>query len=183
MEFKQLIDIPLWDRARWKGVAFGYDPRKTPFMALLFTERDAALEIFKGLHAQLGNSDEQNLLRIAFIEGDIPGEDAGYTVHVGMNDETVLSTNPASEMFLMVSRVHRMKPARDSPHLTGFKREFARQHRYLLASACLSPRGELLVAPEDVIQKQHVVFKHVTEIGPNDIDRAIFVREEDSPKH
>jgi hypothetical protein len=184
---EQLINVPLWDRARWKGVAFRYDPSQIPFVALVFTDGDVGVQIVEAWRWILGEVDEHNILRLAFIEGDIPGEDAGYTVHIGMNPEGISKAATAAgkerpKSFLVASRIHRM-PTPNSVHLAGFKHEFAKQRRYQLIAARLSPAGELLLAHNAFITKTDAVFKRVTDIGTNDIDKVIFVREAAGPQH
>jgi hypothetical protein len=184
---QQLINIPLWDKARWKAVGFGYDPSRIPFVALVFTDGDAGIKIFNEWREVLGEVDDHDALRIAFIEGAIPGEEPGYTVHIGMNPEGMIQAaktagKDPTDPFLLVSRIHRM-PTPDSAHLAGFKREFVRQGRYLLTAARLSSTGELLLARDANIAKTYAIFKQVADIGPHDVDSAIFAREASGPQH
>lgn len=142
---KPVIDVPLWDEARWTGVGFGYHPKRIPFVALVFGNGDAGIRIFADWRQRFGEADEHNVLRVAFIDADIPGEDAGYTVHIGPNDQG------------LVSRVHRMTTA-GVRQLAGFKREFARQTHYLLTAGGLSSSGGLEIARDAFIVKTDVIF-------------------------
>jgi len=179
----QLIDIPLWNRAGWLGVAFGMAPQDQTFMALVFTNHDAAEEIFRGFQRAIGgNVDTYEMLRVAIIEGDIPGKEAGYTVHLSTDLDGVDRAMRASGQSphtpdYVLSRIHRI-PAPDSPHLSGFKRDFARHGSYLLLPASFIQGGDdVELAPSLGILKRAVTFKHVTDIGSDDQDRAIFATE------
>jgi hypothetical protein len=54
-----LIDVPLWNRASWRGTMFYRDQDKAPYpiLALGFEDRAAATQIFKELINQLGEVD------------------------------------------------------------------------------------------------------------------------------
>jgi hypothetical protein len=41
MDISTLIDLPLWDRARWKGVVFMTQPGAVPVLALVFTNQQS----------------------------------------------------------------------------------------------------------------------------------------------
>ena len=183
----QLINVPLWDQARWTGVGFAYDSVRIPFVALVFTDGAAGVQIFNAWRRTLGEVDEYDALRVAFIEGDIPGKAPGYTVYIGTNHEALVkvaaaAAHPPPSALFVVSRIHRM-PMPNASHLAGFKREFARQRQYLLTAARLSASGELLLARDASIRKTDVVLKHVSDIGLDDVDRAIFVRDDTGPTH
>lgn len=60
-------------------------------LILLFKNYGAGREILSQWVEMLGKYDELNELRISFIEGDIPGEDYGYTVHIGSNWASTIS--------------------------------------------------------------------------------------------
>jgi len=53
-----LIDVPLWNRASWRGTMFYYDPDKVPYpiLALGFEDRAAAGQILKGSSINLAKS-------------------------------------------------------------------------------------------------------------------------------
>lgn len=53
------INLPLWDRASWKGVGVGADRGlvSPPHMALVFENIDAGRKIFRGWQKRLGKTD------------------------------------------------------------------------------------------------------------------------------
>jgi hypothetical protein len=44
-----VIDIPLWDKAKWEAVAYAgsHDPSQPPLLALAFEDEAAAVQIFE----------------------------------------------------------------------------------------------------------------------------------------
>lgn len=189
MKLVDLIDVELWNQARWKGVVFGGWPDKPPFMALAFVNGEAGQQIFRGLRDITGPIDTFELIRVAIIEGDIPGEDPGYTVHIGPNLDGIVAAAKAAGSeppggMMILTRIHRMNPTPGSPHLARFKGAFAQHQRYSLLGASISATGQnLTIDFEQPIGKTLVIFKHVSNIGKNDIDKAIFVREASQRPH
>ena len=172
------IDTDVWDRAQWRGVAYGWNPVAPPYMGLLFTNRTLAQEIFRNWRERLGEVDVYEELRVAIIEGDIPRQAAGYSVHISTNSDGVvrraenagLSVPTDSDAIMTVSRIHRMTPPPTSRNLEHFQKAFARYHQYLLVPMLgpLSPDMGLS------INKHDILFRNVKDIGPNDIDATIF---------
>jgi len=87
-----LIDVPLWDAAKWQGIVFSYAEEQVPFVALIFLNGDAALRIFADWIRKLGKEDVDDVLRLAFIEGNIPGREPGYSVTIGPHNKNVIAT-------------------------------------------------------------------------------------------
>lgn len=176
----EVIRIELWDRATWRGVAFGYGDHMPPFMALVFGSADAGQEIFQHWRTAVGPEDRDERIRVSIIEGDIPGEEAGYTVHIGPNAQRFAAEGP---ILLFATRIHRMNPVADSPHLAGFKRSFQRHKRYRLVCGAFSPSGELLLNRETPIWKTAIALRHVSEIQTNDPDLVILAKPHRETRH
>jgi hypothetical protein len=181
---EQLIDVALWDRAKWKGTVFGARADGPPLLALAYENGDAGREIFRGLQARLGVVDQDELLRIAVIEGDIPGREPGYTIHIHPRIETLVKGMDSSSPLLTVHRFQRMTPQPASPHLSNFKKAYAQHGRFWLMSAELTSAGGVSLGFEHQIGKTQIEFRLVTDIkSDQDIDSTIFVRESFGPKH
>lgn len=179
-----LIDIDLWNKAQWRGVAFMHtkevsEPSK---LLLLFKDYEAGREILTQWIEMLGKYDELNELRIAFIEGDIPGEDYGYTVHIGSNWDSTISrrknegNNIEEELLMFISRYNRMNPT-SSKNLDIFKEKFALFGSYFISVAFFDEENGKIgfnTYEELQILKRHVNFRTVHDIkDKNDIDAVI----------
>ena len=180
----ELINIDLWNEANWRGTAFLVEPTGhiPPSVGIVFENGELGRRIFAGWRTLLGDSDDLEQLRIAIIEGDIPGEEPGYTVHVGPHPDHILAI--AAErgfqidraLFVMVSRIHRMTPEPGSPFLPGFKAAYDVHHRFSLIPVSkgaspmdVTPHFELGIA------KREIYFRKVDEIEPGDVDSVIFL--------
>ena len=173
----RLIDVPLWDRARWVGVVYGTAPGKPPFMALAFENYAAGIEIFTGLRSAVGKIDRDELIRVAIIEGDVAGRRPGYSVHIGPRAEALLQHAPADTRLLFsFNRLHRMNPEPGSPHLGNFKRAYAEHGRYLLLAAGFDVGSQPpSINWEHAIGKTRVELRNVADVArDNDPDSAIF---------
>ena len=92
---EQIIDVALWNRATWKGVLYAVG-MELPKLVLVFQNRDAATEIFGRWQEIVGNSDDDERIRISIIEGQIPSQPPGYTMHIGPSLDHIRSTAMAA---------------------------------------------------------------------------------------
>lgn len=65
-----VIDMPLWDRAVWRGAAYlSYGSEVPPVIALTFENQDAAEKIFTRWRNRFGRHDSKDVIYIAIIKG------------------------------------------------------------------------------------------------------------------
>lgn len=178
------IDVALWNKARWCATAFQVwsDRVNTPpVIGIAYLNKDPAEKIFEQWRRRYGKRDIFEELRISIIEGDVPGEPPGYTVHIGIDFENVLKRYRDAGLsvedgsFLgSVSRLNRMTPPPGSPNLPRFKEAFRKHGEYLLVPATCNPDGSnLQFAPVLAIQKRVLYLRNTVEIGKNDIDSVV----------
>ena len=175
------IDVELWQQAQWKATAYVHDRQglEPPWLALVFQDRKSSIKIFEQWLERLGACDSYNELRISIIEGDIPGEDNGYTVHISANVENILKRaadqgiDIPSPYVTIFSKFNRMNPGPKSRNLDIFKERYKRFGSFFLISATSSPSG-ILINQRLRIQKRDVLFRNVAEISSrHDPDAAI----------
>lgn len=183
--FQSFIDVDKWNAAGWKAVAFLNDPDggAPPCLGIAFLNGKVGKQIFRGWRERLGGDlDAYEELRISIIEGDIPGEEPGYTVYISsepLNTERRARDNGVElDAFnsIVVGRVHRMNPEPGSPYLPLFKKEFKKHRKYLLipVTITMSPQPSFEPHLDYAIGKTEVHFRHVSEITEDDPDVAIF---------
>jgi hypothetical protein len=128
-----LINIPLWDRANWRGAGFVVyeEPRIPPILALVFKDRDAGVSIFSEWRDEIGAKDETGRLRISIITGVDRRHPSHYRVIIGTNDGWEAAR--AGFHVVMVSRVLTVTPT-SSENLDRFLRAFRERGKYLLAA-------------------------------------------------
>lgn len=173
------IDVTLWGPAKWSGIFYAHDNVHPPYLALLFTEERAARKIFAQWHERLGRTDRYEELRIAIVEGDISGEEPGYSVHITANIEAIfwraddLGLNIPKDLVMILSRLHRMNPPDGSPNLVAFKQQYRRFGCYQLCPAVLERDGVRLIEGM-AIQKREIIFRNAADIQSiNDPDAAV----------
>jgi hypothetical protein len=87
----QLIDVPTWDQADWRGVLYmafqtGEQP---PVLGLFFNNEAPARRIFRDWRTRFGACDDKDAIRVAIIEGEVPGFRPGYFLHLTPNIDLI----------------------------------------------------------------------------------------------
>jgi hypothetical protein len=178
--FSSPIDVDAWNQANWQGVLYLTDPsgNESPVLALFFKDETAGRKIFNGWRQRFGVRDAKEGLRIAIIEGFVPGQEPGYYVHVGFDLDGAFERageqgHPDLKKLATITRIKRLDAPPDSPYLAIFKEAFARHGRYVLAPAFMVG-GQVRPALDLSIEKAKIHFRKVQDIGPDDIDKAVF---------
>jgi hypothetical protein len=170
----RLIDVAAWNQARWLGV--GFFQSASPIMALIFKNESAARTIFNGWKRRVGDDDTYDQIRIAIIEGKLPGIADGYAVHINADVQAVLDREKANgntikpETIYTLGRVHHIE--RGSPGLAYFKQAQARAGDYVLMPAI--PQGGSENPPrlleELGIKKHQLIVKRAEDVTRTDFD-------------
>jgi hypothetical protein len=174
------IDVDTWNIARWLGVMFEVDPdaEAPPAIGIFFADETAGRKIFSDLIGRLGREDEFELLRVSIIEGDIPGEDPGYTVYLGTDPENYgtfcedQGIDLSQHRLAILGRYKRMNPAPGSPHLATFKTAFERAKTYLLIPVFGTPEH---LRPERSlsIKKTKVRYVQADQLTREDLEAVV----------
>ncbi|MEX2111587.1 MAG: hypothetical protein WD845_00290 [Pirellulales bacterium] len=177
----QLINISLWEVARWSATAFQFHPTGEcpPVLGIAFDDADAGREIFSEWVAMFGNDDQFEEIRVSIIEGDLPGQRPGYTVHISPDPVSIAARATAEGIALdpkiiLLGRFNRMHPPTDSPPLLArFKEEVRRHGEYLLAPVTRRSDDQLWTDVEFGIVKSSIQFRDVSDIGQDDLDACV----------
>ena len=166
-----LIRGAIWNEAKWYGVVYGTAPEPTvpPTIALLFENAGAGLEIFRGLHDELGDVDEDDSLRITILRGIRQDKPHWYRILVGTSPFSVLVQEGVKNIVLM-SRVNSMEPD-SSENLERFIAAYEKAGEFFLGQAIVNS-GRIHIAPVNKIRKKRFVIKDAWEVGPHDPDSA-----------
>ena len=175
------IDIPLWDRARWRGtlVACHPDVGVPPILAIGFEDGQAGQAIFRAWKERWGNEDKDEMLRVAIITGLSKRNPAEYAVVVGPNLQQMGENNKKVVMF--VSRIQRMSPD-TSKNLDNFLAAYKEAGAFLLAPAQLTRdiTNPQMPFVQLAIGKRQLDLRQAWQIGENDPD-GIALAEDDEP--
>ena len=184
-----MIDLDAWDNAVWRGAGFvlGYMP--LPALLLPFVNEKYAIKIFEDWIATVGKDDKNEDIRIALVEGDVPGEPPGYYVVVGNNIDEAVKRAAASGtsidelMILNVSRIIRANPNDNFQVFNYFKEAYHEYGEYLLMPAVLDEcTGNIKPLPHYGIHKKQLIYRHISDITENDQD-AILLQKNKPYKH
>ncbi len=174
-----LIDIPLWDKAKWRATAFMYtlDDRTPPVLGICFQDGAVGQTIFQALRKRLGKSNAAEGLRISIITGIDRSNPFAYAVVLGSNPKI---EDSKKGFLIMVSRINRMQP-RDPRNLTGFLESYHRAGRYLVVPAAFSNAQE---PPQFFVHlaigKTELHVRPAWLIGENDPDLCV-LHADDTP--
>lgn len=174
-----IIDLPLWDRAYWSGTGIAMIGDQPPVLALCFRDMDAGARIFEGWRARFGSVDEEEVIRIAIIQGLTYSDPTGYAVTIGRYVETVQRENP-NALLTMLSRINRMEQA--SPeNLCQFLAAYARHGSYRLVPMRMTRNVALDAFRFDLaITKRKLELRRAWQIGAHDPDMSA-LRDDDDP--
>ena len=164
-----LINIPLWDKAGWKGTGYveHHDARVPSLMAFLFEDKEAGRQIFAGWRHELGPRDVESKLRITIITGIDRQHPAHYRLIVAPSIEW--GNQSRGSHFAIVSRTHTMTPA-TSANLDRFLSKYRKDQAYFLAPGCV-PSGDKLDFDSDLaIACSQLHVRPAWEIAEHDPD-------------
>ncbi|AUA58881.1 Uncharacterised protein [Achromobacter spanius] len=106
------INMPLWDKARWRGVGSGTLGilGAPPLLMLAFTNIDAGRKIFRGWRKRVGGRDKEGWIGLTIIRGINRDSPLDYRIAIGIGERYVGRQTRPAQRFLMVHRMHDMHP-------------------------------------------------------------------------
>lgn len=172
MAVKSIIDVHLWDRAKWRGTAFfDFGPKVPPVFALMFEDRETAEEIFNRWRERIGTQDTDEVIYIAIIRGVSSANSSHYEVLV-TSRQTDDGARARGGLVVHIGRHTTVMP-NTSTNLDRFLDEYERKGAYLLGAAVLDgSKAEPVV--DRVILKRRLVVRSYDEIGPDDVEVMAF---------
>jgi len=183
MFFSSIIDVELWNSAKWNGMVFigDRDRQSPPIVAFMFEHPKYGREIFSRLKKQFGDIDVEEEIRLSFIEEISKTSPEDYKVHIGLDwnaitkKMTKIGLNPQESMFVGVTRIHEMNPPSGSRNLARFKSDYYYFNTYFITNI-IQVNGQITPDFDNLIQKKKVFFRRKADvvINPNDEDIACF---------
>lgn len=173
-----LINIPLWDKAEWRGTLYMCYPSAPPVLAVGFSNPEVGKQIFKELRSKLGQVDEKERLRISVITGIDKKYPSSYRVVISTNVPPLKPTQ--KNYFIMVSRMNRMDPI-DLRNLNAFLNIYKCVGTYIIMPVGVNHSGTTSEPFFDLsIVKRELNIRSAWEIGENDSD-VWGIQEDDDP--
>lgn len=167
VKVRSVIDIHLWDRAGWMGIAFGVvNPKAPPFMALMFKDRDAAVKIFERWRERFGTEDKEEEIHIGIVRRF----SAEHPTHYGMVITSEIPRDQRdSRLTMLASRSLTMEPA-DDVNLSRFLDDYKKAGAYLLMPVVMLPGQPPQLIEGSYLIKRSLEVKIAADVGPNDLE-------------
>jgi hypothetical protein len=173
-----LINIPLWDKAEWRGTAYLWHRDVTPTLSLGFGKPELGKRIFKELRTKLGEIDEKEHLRITLVTGVDRKKPSSYRVVISANKSLIKEKQGSS--FVFVARINRMDPP-NLHNLNSFLQRYNDTRRFFIVPSHFKGAGEQPEMFWDFrIGKRELFVREAWEIGENDPD-ICGIRADDQP--
>jgi hypothetical protein len=161
----RIIDGELWTQAHPSGVAFLAPDGGPPGLGIVFDDAAAGIAIFEDWLTELGPEDEDELIRVAIVEGEVAGQ-PGYSVEIEVDVDSISDALAGSDLDgvdveadgLGSVRWRMRTPPGGSPELAAWKRRFADAGRYALVPVIDDGDG-LEPAYELQLVKRKLVFE------------------------
>jgi hypothetical protein len=179
-QVSSVINQALWNKAKWKAVAYVWsiDPDEPPYIALAFQNGDAGKAIFRELIEKLGSDDKQNRLRISIITGLNKAFPNKYGVVIGSNLPDDSEFERGREI-VSISRVHHMDNT-NPMNLRMFQERFERAGKFwLMAAYWPKEQAQPILYDTTIISKNSIRIAPAWQLGDNDLDSTAIGAEDD----
>lgn len=138
---RTVIDVPLWDRAQWKGLFFAVREAAPPLLALGFRDATAARRIWEGWTATPGELDD--ILQVSIVTDVNPKRPFDYRVLVTPNWQHLRDDDHDGhvEVVFDTIRMHEMNTESDL-NLQTFRNAYG-QARVASLGIAVMPAGDV----------------------------------------
>lgn len=185
MFISSIIDIELWDKAKWKGIAFLSDPslRSPPVIGFIFTNNKYGNKIFSNLKTRFSEVDTKEEIRISLINEISDENPQYYKVHIGTDRDVIIDKlkenglEPMELYFMSISRMNEMNPEKGSNNLDVFKHSYNYFKKYYITNVNME-EGEAIPNFDNLIEKTKISFRKKIDIIHNQNDEDIIVFKE-----
>ena len=169
MEINDIIYIPLWDKAKWRGLCVYSDPefRYPPYVNLIF-ENEAGLDIFK----KWKKEDKIDRVKIGIITGINKNNPYWYRVIIG-SDFSNLNKENSNEcsIFNYMSRLHTME-AKNNNTITILKKVIQEHKKFKFGCLLVKDIKENnYIGRNNYYEKtiEDIIMKDVSKINEDDV--------------
>ena len=176
-----ILNMQLWDKARWGGVFFQLSPKHEmpPCLGFLFNDADAARSIFEEWRKRFGPRDDNDEILIVVVTGIDKKNPTYYRVFVTSNIRNY-QAEVGEKLLIIASRHNEMTP-NTTKNLDNFLESYGLFGCYYLLPAVIT-KGNLQpeVLPDSYIMKKNLQVRQAWTIGAND-DAFMVLHPDDDP--
>ncbi|WP_152547730.1 hypothetical protein [Paenibacillus ehimensis] len=165
----KIINISLWDQAKWKGLLYLHtpDPNTPPILAPIFSNIEYGALIFQKWIEELGKNDKNNRIKVGIIKGIDKNNPFHYKI---VFTEDIAQAVPDLEKgyFILPCRFHIMEPDNNTNLSNFIERIKMANFNYFLAPAFFNPKiSNYDVKYDNIIKKNKIEIKDAWEVGEN----------------
>ena len=172
MKVLSVLNLPVWDAARWKGLAYTFarGPDDVPEIHFLFEDIEAGRKIFRGWLRRFGSVDRDDTIGLTLVTGVDRDHPDWYRLAVGYRDADVLKSG--ARFLGFSARIQEMNPG-DGRNLGQFLERYRRLGCYRIAPMEHQAAGGVVRAtlPRISIEKRLLKIVPAWKIGPDDFLR------------
>lgn len=165
VEIESLIDVTLWDKAKWQGVGYIFEPKSNIiYLCLCFEDINAGVKIFEKWSTLYKNN--KFPLRVSFIKGINKEHSAWYRVLITSEMKSKFKNITEPRYVQVMARMHTMTP-NSSLNLDTFCSYFNSGIPVILCATGIKNR-EMVFSDSMLdagIPFKNFVFKEAWEIG------------------
>ncbi|AGF57403.1 hypothetical protein B0P06_004301 [Clostridium saccharoperbutylacetonicum] len=181
-----MIDLKSWDKAKWRGVAYMFDPKNEapPIMGLLYKDKESASKIFKDWKRNCGDN-VFNDIEISIIEKKNIGSCDGYFVHITSNIDKCIKRAEKQgflmdeTLFAVISRYQYMDINMFTNYLAIFKKQLEVKKEFYIVPAVVSNEdkeitmGNIEFGTHLKIKMNNIKFMNFEDVTENDIEYCV----------
>ncbi|MEP4987391.1 MAG: hypothetical protein ABJV68_06830 [Paracoccaceae bacterium] len=169
-----IINTHLWDKAGWCGLLFAHQGPQSPVppvIGLYFSNREMAEAIFQGWKEEVGDVDQEGLIRVALLRGIDRKNEHHYEAHISKSLDSFSDKKDTAKMFVSLSRHTTMEP-KSSENLDMFLDLYDRFGAFYLMPAIVVDGEAPELLTDLSILKRDLVVRQAWEVGQHDQDSA-----------
>lgn len=173
MKVLSVLNLPLWNTARWTGLAYPFarGPDDVPEIRFLFKNIEAGRKIFRGWLRRFSTVDRDDTIGLTLVTGVDREHPDWYRLAVGCRDADALKSGARLLGFFL--RIQEMCP-RDGRNLGQFLERYTRLGRYRIAPMEYQELDgvERTTRPRISIEKRLLKIVPAWKISPDDFLRT-----------
>lgn len=164
MRVRSVIDVHLWDRAKWIGAAYGdLGPQAPPWFGLMITDGEAGMRIFERWRERFGDVDVDEEIYVGIVRKISTEQPTHYGIIITSNLQV------DRRMSMVAARMHTMLPTSDV-NLNRFLTSYRRSGSYLLMPAIYDGSGPPAFRQELSIMKRALSVRDAVDVTATDIE-------------
>lgn len=126
------INMPLWDKARWRGLGFIQFPDDPiPILVLAFEDFESGFKIFRGWRTHPSDANPEDLIAVTLITDIDRDHPTHYRLAIGANHEELIGRLTPGSLILSAVRMQDMTPE-TTENLDRFLHAYENTGRYRL---------------------------------------------------